>query len=103
MEKDYSVTVIIPVYNEKNIIVSSLNIINDFLKHNFKDYEILIVESGSTDGSYDICDKVSSNLKNVKVIHEGARNGFGSALKVGYKNAKKDLVWRVSDFLCKQP
>lgn len=96
MEKKYSISVIIPVYNEKEIIVSSVNTINDFLKQNFKDYEILIVESGSTDGSFEICDEVAKKLKPVKVIHEGARNGFGSALKVGYKNAQKDLVWLVT-------
>jgi len=66
MEKKYSITVLIPVYNEKQIIFSSINEINDFLKKNFKDYEILIIESGSTDGSFETCDEVAKKLNRLK-------------------------------------
>lgn len=92
MENRYSITVIIPVYNEKDIIFSSVTSINDFFITHFNDYEIIIVESGSTDGSYKLCDKVAKSDKHIKIIHEGERNGFGSAVKVGYRAAEKELI-----------
>ena len=96
MQDEYSISVIVPVYNESRLLETSISYINDFLIRNFKDSEIIIVESGSTDGSLEICDKLAENNLHIKVIHEGARKGFGSALKLGYKNATKDLVWLIT-------
>lgn len=96
MTKKYSISVIIPVYNEVNLIKNSLRKIDRFLEQQFSDYEMIVIESGSTDGTYDACDSMSSSLSYLKVIHEGARKGFGSALRLGYENASKDLVWLVT-------
>ncbi len=96
MEKDYSVSVIIPVYNEINLLEASVYKIDNFLKSNFRDYEIIIIESGSNDGTAKKCDESAASLTDVKLIHEGSRNGFGSALKLGYRHATKDLIWLVT-------
>lgn len=96
MIKDYSVSVVIPVYNEIKLVRKSLRKINSFLNKHFSDYEMIVIESGSTDGTDKACDYMSSRLFNMKVIHEGARKGFGSALRAGYSNASKDLIWLVT-------
>ena len=92
MYKQFSLSIIIPVYNEEKTLKNSISIISKFLEKNFEDYEIIIIESGSTDNSAEICDGIADSSKNVKVIHESERNGFGAALKLGYKKASKDLV-----------
>jgi len=96
MENKYSISVIVPVYNERNLVVSSTDTINAFLKENFKKYEILVIESGSTDGSYELCDEVAKQNSSIKIIHEGSKNGFGSAVSLGYQNASMDLVWLIT-------
>lgn len=96
MVNEFSLSVIVPIYNEEATLQNAIFIIYEFLEDNFKDYEIIIIESGSTDNSAKICDEIADTLKDIKVINEGARNGFGAALKIGYKNAKKDLVCMVS-------
>lgn len=96
MIKDYSISVIIPVYNEIKLVRKSLVKIDGFLSKHFSDYEMLVIESGSTDGTDKDCDHMSSRLFNMKVIHEGARKGFGSALRAGYRNASKDLIWLIT-------
>ena len=87
-----SLTVIIPIYNEKDIIKKALFELNLFMKQNFNDYELLIIESGSTDGSWELLDNLAAKNNKIKLIHEGKRNGFGSAIKLGYQNASKDYV-----------
>ena len=96
MRSDYSISVVVPIYNERLLIKSSLLKIHSFLKKHFKFFEIIIVESGSTDGTDRVCDQLAVKLASLWVIHEGARNGYGSALKLGFKKAKHDLIWPVT-------
>jgi len=91
-----SISTIIPVWNEAEAIEIAVATVHEFLAAHFTDFEILIVESGSTDGSVEICDRLAERMPAVQVIHEGAAKGFGSALRLGYASASKDLVWVVS-------
>jgi dolichol-phosphate mannosyltransferase len=95
MTAEYSISVIVPVYNEIELLESSIGEISSFLKSHFTDYEILIVESGSIDGSAEACDRLADNFPRITVIHEGKKAGFGSALRLGYAHAQKDLIWLV--------
>ncbi|MCB1036656.1 MAG: glycosyltransferase family 2 protein [Acidobacteria bacterium] len=91
-----SVSTLIPVWNEAPAIETAVERTHTFLAENFEDFEILIVESGSTDGSYELCDRLAQRWPAVEVIHEGAPQGFGSALRLGFARASRDLVWAVS-------
>ena len=86
-----SLSVIIPIYNEKDGIERAFVEIDSFLHQHLRDYEMLVVESGSTDGSYEICDRITKTYPRMRVIHEGARKGFGSAVRLGFKEAAKEL------------
>lgn len=96
MKERYSISVIIPVYNEADLLKPSVFKINSFLTRYFRTFEIIIIESGSTDGSAKICDDLALEIPRARVIHEGARNGYGSALKIGFKRANYDLIWPVT-------
>jgi glycosyltransferase involved in cell wall biosynthesis len=91
-----SLTVVVPVYNEARNIESAVEVVDAFLRARWSEYEILIVESGSTDGTAEICDRLTGRHPAVRVIHESARRGFGSAMKVGYREATKAVVWLVT-------
>ncbi len=91
-----SLSVIIPVYNEVDLLGEAVRTIDAFVKQHFSHYELVIIESGSTDGTGALCDQLATELSAVRVIHEGARNGFGSALKRGYKEATLDWVWFIT-------
>lgn len=83
------------MYNEILLIENSICAISNFMEENFEDYEIVVIESGSTDGSSEICDRLLDLLPNIRVIHEGRKSGFGFALRIGYEMASKELVWLV--------
>ncbi len=90
-----SISVIVPVYNEVLLVEDSIRAISEFMDENFEDHEIVIIESGSMDGSHEICDRLAIALPNINVVHEDRKSGFGSALKLGYGLASKELVWLV--------
>jgi glycosyltransferase involved in cell wall biosynthesis len=92
----FSLSIVVPVYNEILALENGLTTVSTFLESHGFDHEILVVESGSTDGTGEKCDVLAGVLPHVRVIHEGARNGFGSAIKLGYQQARKDLVWIIT-------
>ena len=90
-----SVSAIVPVYNEIETLEVSLRRLHGFLTESGLGFEIVIVESGSTDGTGAACDRLAQELPSMAVVHEGGRNGFGSALRQGFAEARMDLIWVV--------
>jgi len=95
MSTEPSITALIPVYNEIATVSDSVRKIHHFLRSLPYSFEVLIIESGSSDGTAQACDVLSSQLPGTVVIHEGWRNGFGAALRLGFEKATKDLIWVV--------
>lgn len=88
----FSITV--PVYN---VEIYLKDCIESILKQSFDDYEILLIDDGSTDRSGLICDEYASLYSRITVIHKG-NGGLSDARNVGIKNAKGEyLVFIDSD------
>lgn len=81
------ISVIIPIYNAEKTIERLLNSINS---QTYKNYEIILVNDGSTDNTQNILDKYKS--KNVKIINK-KNEGVGKARKIGFNNATGDLIF----------
>ncbi len=95
MKSLHSISAIVPIYNERAAVPSVIEQIDRFLDVHFADYEVIVVESGSTDGTGEACDALPTRLPRVRVVHEGARNGFGSAVRMGIGLASKRWVWPI--------
>jgi glycosyltransferase involved in cell wall biosynthesis len=92
----HSLSIIIPLYNEAELITSTVDQITAFLSPRLDRYEIIIVESGSTDSSSEICEQLAIMNDHIKLIHEGARNGYGSGLRLGTKFASNEYIWIIT-------
>jgi glycosyltransferase involved in cell wall biosynthesis len=100
------ISLIIPVYNEEDNIQKSVSDGLAMLPGLAGDYEIVIVESGSTDNTCPVTDRLAAENPRVRVIHQGAKLGLGSALKAGFSAARYasifyidgDNPFRMSDF-----
>lgn len=80
-------SVLIPVYNTEKYLEKCLQSV---LNQTYQDFEIIIVDDGSTDGSGEICDKYMVDYPEIiKVIHK-ENQGLISARRVGIDNAKSD-------------
>lgn len=60
-------SVLIPVYNVENFLVECLDSV---LKQGYKDFEIILIDDGSTDSSGKICDEYAKKDNRVKVYHQ---------------------------------
>ena len=63
----YRISLIIPVYNVEKYIEKCLK---SAVNQDYEDYEIVIVDDGSTDGSYDICERYAKQYRNIKLLHK---------------------------------
>lgn len=84
-----SISVIVPVYNEIKNLRLNLKKIIFYLEKHTKNYEILVIDSGSKDGSQKFLKNNSSRNKKIHPIFQKKKEGWGSACKLGLKNANK--------------
>src|SRR3989344_869345 len=88
----YSLSIVIPAYNEEDSLEWLVrDMIKDAPKFEINDLEIIIVNDGSTDKTYEIADNLSKKHKVVRVIHK-KNGGYCSALLAGIKEAKKNYI-----------
>ena len=87
------ISIIIPCYNEKNTLIKIINkIILSLNNHNFKSYEILIVDDGSSDGTTEIIKDNYSIKNNFKTFFHDKNLGKGAAIQTAKNNLSGNIV-----------
>ncbi len=86
--KNSVVSVIVPVFNTSKYLKKC---IKSILEQSYKNLEILIIDDGSTDGSFEICEKLKKKDNRIKIFHKN-NGGLSSARNVGLKKATGDFV-----------
>lgn len=81
-------SIVIPVYNVENQIE---NCIKSIVKQNYSNYEIIMVDDGSTDGSGKKCDELSYLNNNIKVIHQ-VNKGVSEARNIGLSESQGNYI-----------
>lgn len=91
-EKTYynpKVSVLIPAYNEEKVIIKS---IFTALKSDYPNFEVIVIDDGSKDNTYQIAKSTFVNEKRVKVFKTSKNVGKSSALNLGLKKSKSNYV-----------
>jgi len=81
-------SVIIPAYNEERRLPKTLGEIDRYLKQQEYDYEILVVNDGSKDGTVKVAKDLMPKIKNLKVTGYEKNQGKGYAVRFGMLEAK---------------
>ena len=84
------ISVIIPCYNEEHTILKVIKSVHESL--NRYEYEIILVDDGSTDNTKVILDEYSRRDEKVEVIYHDINSGKGASLRTGFKAAIGDVV-----------
>lgn len=92
------ISIIIPIYNAEDTLNRCHNCI---LNQTFYDWELLLIDDGSTDLSGELCDEYASKDQRIKVFHK-KNGGVSSARNVGLDYAKGEWITFCDsdDFVC---
>ena len=88
-----SISVFFPCYNEQENITRTVQQGVTILQKLNADFEVIVVDDGSSDATGRIADEIAGQNDRVKVIHHPTNLGYGQALKSGFKAAAKELVF----------
>lgn len=81
-------SIIVPVYQVKKVIKKCIDSIQ---KQSFADFELILVDDGSSDGSEKICDEYVQKDNRIKTIHQ-ANQGVSSARNTGLEYARGSYI-----------
>lgn len=96
------ITVAVPVYNMGKYLPRAMD---SLLAQTYRNYEILLIDDGSTDDGGAMCDGYEKKYENIRVIHK-PNGGLSSARNTGIDNAKGEYIifpdpddWVKEDYL----
>ena len=82
------ISILVPVYNVEKYISKC---IKSILEQSFKNFELILVNDGSTDKSLDICKKFELIDSRIRIINK-KNGGLSSARNTGIENAKGKYI-----------
>jgi glycosyltransferase involved in cell wall biosynthesis len=82
------VSIVIPAYNEEKGISNTLAQLNSVLSQEDTEYEIILVDDGSTDGTVEMV----RQHEGVRLLEHYSNRGYGAALKTGIRQARHNWI-----------
>ena len=83
-----TVSVIVPVYNVRQFLPRC---VKSLQAQTMDDFEVVLVDDGSTDGSSQLCDELALSDSRIKVLHK-ENGGASSARNYGIDNAEGEYL-----------
>ncbi|MDV6168122.1 glycosyltransferase family 2 protein [Flavobacterium sp. DG1-102-2] len=80
-------SVVIPLYNKENFIAETLNSV---LAQTFTDFEVIVVDDVSTDGSISVVEKIKDDR--IRIIRHEKNKGLSASRNTGIKNADSEMI-----------
>lgn len=81
-------SIIVPIYNVEQYLRKC---VDSLLNQGISDYEIILVDDGSTDACPQMCDNYAADYQNIRVIHQ-QNAGLSAARNAGIKAAKGEFI-----------
>ena len=88
-----SISVFFPAYNDGGTIASLVLAADRTCRALTNDYEIIVVENGSTDYTVEVLEDLAAQMPHLRPLTHRRPLGYGGALKVGFASATKDLIF----------
>jgi dolichyl-phosphate beta-glucosyltransferase len=85
-------SLIVPAYNERNRLSAALPRVFEYLRARFSQLEVIYVDDGSTDGTYEELQRYEEINPELKILRHGKNQGKGRAVRTGLEAAKGEII-----------
>jgi glycosyltransferase involved in cell wall biosynthesis len=92
-DKRAGLSVFFPAYNDSGTIASMVIRTVQVASKLTKDFEIIVVDDGSGDGTADIADELARTYPQVRAVHHPINRDYGAALQTGFRSSTKELIF----------
>src|SRR5438876_6274199 len=86
-------SVFFPTYNDSGTIASMVIRTVKTASELTPDFEVIVVDDGSADGTAEIADELARTYPQVRAIHHPTNRDYGAALQTGFRSATKELIF----------
>jgi glycosyltransferase involved in cell wall biosynthesis len=86
-------SVFFPAYNDSGTIASMVIRAVQTASALTPDFEVIVVNDGSSDATAAIADELARTYPRVRVVHHAMNRGYGGALQTGFRSATKELIF----------
>jgi glycosyltransferase involved in cell wall biosynthesis len=93
MDKRPGISAFFPAYNDAGTIASMVILADRTLKRVSDDYEIIVVNDGSTDHTAQVLSELEALIPRLRVVLHPANRGYGVALRTGFANSTRELIF----------
>lgn len=92
MSQELDISVVVPVYNEEESLPELSEWIDRVMTEHKFTYEVLYIDDGSSDASWEVIEGINQRLPAFKGIRLNSNNGKSAALDIGFKEASGNVV-----------
>lgn len=90
--RGYSVSMVIPMFNEEETIEHALSVAVEALERHCPDWELVVVDDASTDRSPAMAAAAAAAEPRIRLLHHAVNRKLGGTLRTGFAACRKDLV-----------
>jgi glycosyltransferase involved in cell wall biosynthesis len=88
-----SVSAFLPCYNDEHSIAGMVRDVRLALVDAVDDFEIIVIDDGSTDGSLGVLQRLSDEVPELRIVAHPTNRGYGGALQSGFAAATKQWIF----------
>ena len=87
-----NISIVVPLFNEEESLPELCSWIDKVMKVNSFTYEVLLIDDGSKDCSWEVVERLASENTHIRGVKFRRNYGKSAALNVGFAKAKGDVV-----------
>jgi glycosyltransferase involved in cell wall biosynthesis len=89
----HSLSVVLPAYNEEEMIARTVTTVDDVLSAWHMEFEIVVVNDGSVDRTGEIVTALATENPRIRMVNHASNQGYGATLASGFAAATKELLF----------